>query len=91
MKPIRLTLIATASAFSIGIANADTPPEPEVIVVTAPKPRPIESLELALPDEAKPDIDYTQLTLEPPRLEPRAQKIERPVELALNEEPRKKS
>lgn len=91
MRPIRLTLIAIASAFSAGIANADGPPETEVIIVTAPKPKPIENLELALPDEVEPDIDYTRLTLEPPRLDPPSVKVERPVELALNEEPRKKS
>lgn len=56
-----------------------------------PKPRPIESLEIALPDEVEADIDYTHLTLEPPRLDPPAVKAERPVELALNIDVKTKS
>lgn len=91
--PTKLTLIALATAFSIGAANADQPLAPEVIVVTAPKPETLEAREaLALEAEAvAPNIDYTGLAIEAPKLERPDGKKERGIEVVLSDAGNSKS
>jgi len=91
MKPIRLTLIAIATALSIGTANADESRATEVIIVTAPKPEPIEISKIVEPALVEARIDYTKLAIEPPRLDPSTVRRERNIELARGEETRSKS
>jgi hypothetical protein len=91
MRMTRQLLIALAAAFSIGAANADEPRAVEVVIVTAPRPLPIEIPDPLSNEALKPQIDYSNLKIEPPRLDPAAVEPEPVIELALSETAKSKS
>lgn len=91
MRMTRQILIALATAFSIGAANADEPRAVEVVVVTAPRPVPIAISDPVSNETLKPHIDYSNLKIEPPRLDPSAVESEPVIELALRETAKSKS
>jgi hypothetical protein len=92
MKTIKLALFALAATLTIGAANADDARKMEVIVVTAPRPDAIEAPNLRSLEQALPAIDFAELKIERPTIEPSTveSKPER-IELAARDEPKPKT
>lgn len=92
MRTIKLALFALAATLTFGAANADEADKMDVIVVTAARPDPVESPKLAAVEQAKPTIDFTELTIEMPSLDRKDIELEASrIELALREAPNPQS
>lgn len=86
MREFKLIMIALVTTLSCGIANADESEEMEVLVVTAMRPGTIEAPEIVAVEKT-PAIDFSELALEAPSLDPAEFKLapER-IDLALRDE-----